>query len=220
MYLSHKAPKNRLREAQNARNNRAEIVKALSHGEITRRDLVKWGIFTTGGLLVAKNGLSPFAKSAYADDKVPTGTPASPLFGAKPFSQELPRLTTQEPVGLNQTTWVDGRKMAQWTGKWAAQAPAKWDSYHTDFDAVNGAAWKNPVTGRGPMEGRPPGQWFAHQRWEEYFPTEGYVMSIGSIAANTRFHPKMPAQDPNAVWAFGAGAHARGLLPPPLIKPR
>lgn len=218
MYLLKDASKRRIAEAQNARNNRAEIVKALSHGEITRRDLVKWGIYGAGGMLLAKNGLSPYAKSAYAN--VPTGTPLSPMFGALPYSQEMPRLTTQEPVGMNQANWVDGRPMCQWTGKWASQAPAKWDSYHSDFDMVNGAGWKNPVTGRGPMEGRPPGTWFAHQRWQEYLPTEGYVMSIGSIADNTRFHPNMPAQRPNSVWAFGQGAHARGTLPPPLIKGR
>ncbi len=38
-YLSSKASRIRQREAQNARNNRAEIVKALSIGQITRRDL-------------------------------------------------------------------------------------------------------------------------------------------------------------------------------------
>ena len=38
MYISTKASRARQREAQNARDNRAEIVKALSLGEITRRD--------------------------------------------------------------------------------------------------------------------------------------------------------------------------------------
>jgi hypothetical protein len=75
-YLTRKASKARLREAENARRNRAEIVKALSTGQISRRDLIKWGIFTAGGLLVAKSGLSPFVKSAFADGS--TGTLASP----------------------------------------------------------------------------------------------------------------------------------------------
>ena len=75
-YLSTKASRIRLREAQNARNNRAEIIKALSIGQITRRDLYKWGLLTVGGLAL-KNGLSPFAPSAFADG-VPTGTPPSP----------------------------------------------------------------------------------------------------------------------------------------------
>ena len=76
MYISKNASRIRQLEAQKARDNRAEIVKALSHGQITRRDLYKWGIFTVTGALALKNGLSPFARSAYAD--VPTGTPRRP----------------------------------------------------------------------------------------------------------------------------------------------
>src|SRR6516164_5460112 len=66
MYISKNASRMRQREAQNARNNRAEIVKALSHGQITRRDLYKWGLLTTGGVIALKNGLSPLARSAFA----------------------------------------------------------------------------------------------------------------------------------------------------------
>ena len=85
MYLGEKASRIRQNEAQRARDNRAEIVKALSVGQITRRDLYKWGIFTAVGALAAKNGLSPFVRSAFA--AVPTGTPRTPLFGATKFSQ-------------------------------------------------------------------------------------------------------------------------------------
>ena len=76
MYLSRNASNIRQKEAQNARDNRAEIVKALSLGEITKRDLLRWGLLTWTGALALKHGLSPFAKSAYA--QVPTGTPPSP----------------------------------------------------------------------------------------------------------------------------------------------
>jgi len=40
MYISDKASRIRQREAQRARDNRAEIVKARSLGQVTRRDLV------------------------------------------------------------------------------------------------------------------------------------------------------------------------------------
>jgi hypothetical protein len=76
-FLTEKASRIRQREAQRARDNRAEIVRALSHGQITRRDLYKWGIFTVTGALALKNGLSPFAPSAFADSGVPTGSPAA-----------------------------------------------------------------------------------------------------------------------------------------------
>src|SRR6187399_2896009 len=101
MYLTGKESRIRQREAQKARDNRAEIVKALSQGQITRRDLIRWGIFTATGALALKNGLSPFARSAFAD--VPTGTPRSPLFGAARFTQRMPRLRLQTPVPLVRT---------------------------------------------------------------------------------------------------------------------
>src|SRR5262244_4076759 len=105
MYLLPKTSFARQREAQKARDNRAEIVKALSHGQITRRDLYKWGIFTATGTLALKNGLSPFAPSAFA--AVPTGTPRSPLFNAQKFSQPLPRLRLQTPQPLIRQTSGD-----------------------------------------------------------------------------------------------------------------
>src|ERR1700748_451669 len=97
-YLSRNADRARLREAQKARDNRAEIVKALSIGQISRRDLYKWGLLTFGGLAL-KNGLSPFASSAFADG-VPTGTPPSPLFNAQKFTQPMPRLHLCQPLTL------------------------------------------------------------------------------------------------------------------------
>src|SRR5438093_11468840 len=89
MFLTNKASKLRIKEAENARRNRQEIVKALADGQITRRDLLKWGLFTAGGLLLWKHGLNPFVRSAYAS--VPTGFPRSPLFGVHAFTQPMPR---------------------------------------------------------------------------------------------------------------------------------
>ena len=96
LYLSRNASKRRLQEAQNARNNRLEIHRALHRCEITRRDLYKWGLFTTMGTWALKNGLSPFAQSAYA--QVPTGTPPSPLFGALPFLIGATEATTVDAI--------------------------------------------------------------------------------------------------------------------------
>src|SRR5215471_3921587 len=215
MYISPKASPVRQREAQNARDNRHEIVRALSHGQITRRDLYKWGLFTTAGAIAFKNGLSPFAMSAFA--QVPTGTPRSPLFGAQKFSQPLPRLALQTPIPLTRDPATGNALFPATLG----ERPAKRLSYHTDFTANPGdPQFRNPITGRGPVEGRPPGELFAHQRWEEFFPKVGYVMSIAPVAPNTRFHPNFPAQNPSAVWCYGTGRFVNGTLPPPLFKGR
>ena len=66
IYLPEKASQARKKEAENARKNRAEIIRAYSHGKVSRRDLIKWGIITSGGLLAPIHGLNPFVTSAYA----------------------------------------------------------------------------------------------------------------------------------------------------------
>ena len=217
MYLPKNASRIRQREAQKARDNRAEIVRALSQGQITRRDLVKWGIFTAGGALALKNGLSPFARSAFAD--VPTGTPRSPLFGAARFTQRMSRLRVQTPLPLVRNASDEAVFPAG-----LGYDNAKRLSYHEDFNNHGGPVaqnpFRNPLTNRGPMEGRPPGEFFAHQRWDEFFPRVGYVMSLGQCVPGTRFHPSFPDQSPNSVWCFGTGKLAQGAMPPPLIKGR
>src|SRR6266481_4319139 len=219
-YLPIKASRIRQREAQNARNNRAEIVKALSIGQISRRDLYKWGLLTFGGLAL-KNGLSPFAPSAFADG-VPTGTPPSPRFNAAKFTQRMPRLALQTPFPLTRVASADPKSDGDAAFPAAlGERPAKRLSYHTDFTAnPTNPVFINPITHRGPIEGRPPGEVFAHQRWNEFFPKAGYVMSLGQIAPNTRFHPNFPAQQPNKVWTYGTGRFQQGKLPPFLIKTR
>ncbi len=225
-YLPIKASRIRQREAQNARNNRAEIIKALSIGQISRRDLYKWGLLTFGGLAL-KNGLSPFAPSAFAD--VPTGTPRSPLFGAQKFTQRMPRLALQTPQILTRVTSIDPASAgdAAFPSGTGETFAARRLSYHTDFTAnPTNPQFRNPVTGRGPVEGRPPGEVFAHQRWNEFFPKVGYVMSLGPVAPNTKFHPNFPAQNPNNVWTYSTGrnnsggTNPTGTLPPFLIKGR
>ena len=241
MYISSKASRIRQREAQNARNNRAEIVKALSLGQITRRDLYKWGLLTTTGVIALKNGLSPFARSAFA--AVPTGTPRSPLFGAQKFTQRLNRLAVQAPQPLTRIQH-DGNRNND-TARWPAAAgevlrdgtpkDAKRLSYHDDFSNNPGNPnFINPVTGRGPIEGRAPTDpatglaFFAHQRWDEFFPKQGRVVSWTQAlqAANdpagigTKFHPNFPAQAPNSVWTYGTGNTGSGTLPPMLCQVR
>src|SRR5947209_6780486 len=101
IYLSQTACKARMRDAENARKNRGEIVKAYSQGQVSRRELFKWGLFTSAGLLAPIGGLSPFVQSVHADggssSGIPTGSVPSPLFGAQPFTQSLLRLEVLKP---------------------------------------------------------------------------------------------------------------------------
>ncbi len=220
MFIDDRESRRRQREAENARNNRAEITAALSHGTVTRRELVKWGLLTPAGSLAFKNGLSPFAPSAFA--QVPTGVPRSPLFGTTKFSEPMPRVEHLKPIPLTRND--DGHAVFPSDMN---EPNAKRLSYHTDFsnwsNSGSGSSpnpFLNPITGRGPMEGRPPGEFFAHQRWDEYFPKVGYVLSVGQCAAETYFNHKMPQQQPNSMWTFGPGRFARGRGAPQLIKAR
>jgi hypothetical protein len=216
VYLTKKASRARLREAQTARNNRQEIVKALSIGQITRRDLIKWGAMTAGGALAFKHGLHPFVRSAYA--QTPTGLIRSPLFGVEKFTQPMPRLDVQHPINL-----IKVGDQARWGHISHGLPNAKRYSYHEDFNQFGGPAhlnpYRNPVTNRGPMEGRPPGDFFKHQRWNEFFPEQGYVMSWAS-ATGVKFHPGLPGQTADKVWSYSCGKVTTGTLPPPLIKLR
>jgi len=252
MFLSWRASRPRLREARNARDNRLEIVKALSHGQITRRDLLRWGIFTGAGLLAAKNGLSPFAQSAFG--AVPTGTPPSPIPPDLKFTMPMPRLADQPRLPLSPSRIFDpitGREETDYTFLDPASKrplpdlPSKRTSYHSHFnDPALRSRFTNPVTGLGPIEGRPPlrgeGDFFAHQRWDEFSPQVGYLLSVGQVKPNSTFHPGLPAQDANSIWSFGARVgtdrisstgpdtgkpagyygHQTGGLVPPLLKIR
>ena len=96
-YLPWNASNARKRDAERARQNRAEIVRELSWGRVSRRDLIKWGLFTSAGLLAPIGGLNPFVGSASADGD---GIPRSPLFGAKPFTQPMPRFDVLPRHGI------------------------------------------------------------------------------------------------------------------------
>ena len=240
IFLSGKESIARQREAENARRNRAEIREAVSKGHMTRRDLLKWGLISAGGALAVKNGLSPFAQSVFAE--VPTGTPLSPFprrdaagnIVDKPFIQPLLRLhnltahpLTRQGSGSNtQLVWPAGM------GESNALRTANTNRITHKVNLAEGT-FTGPI---GPQEGRPPGEYFAHQRWAELaggaagldgkvshpMPPVGFVMSVGQIAAGLSYNlaNNWPAQGPSKVWTFGEGRLVRGSLPPCLMQAR
>src|SRR5262245_18210739 len=145
IYIQANASRARRREAERARKNRAEIVSAHSQGKVSRRDLVKWGLMTAGGMLAPFRGLNPFVGSAFSDS-IPTGAPLSPLFGVQPFTQPLPRF---DVLPRNPVSSLNPFPTAQ-----ANQTQRA-------VDAAFGG-------GFGPIEGRPPGAIWAHQRFDRF----------------------------------------------------
>jgi len=212
IYLTRNASRARRREAEQARTNRAEIVRELSWGRVTRRDLIKMGLFTTGGLLVPIRGLSPFAKSVYAAGN--TGLPPSPLFGVQPFTTPMPRFDVLKPQSVGSLNPFPTR--------------AANETLRPVDPALGG--------GFGPIEGRPPGDIWAHQGFDLFPPRVAYDVRQGQATTNTtynpqvanqfnsginpsnaiplKFHPGWPTQNANSVWTFN------GTIPPKLVLGR
>ena len=204
--------KARIREAEQARRHRAEIVRELSWGRVSRRDLIKLGLFTTAGMLAPIRGLNPFISNTAA--QIPTGMPPSPLFGVQPFTQPLLRF---DVISRNPVSTLSPAPTAQ-----ANQTQQPVDP------ALGG--------GTGPIEGRPPGPVWAHQRFAQFPPAVAVEMRQGQATTNVvynpavpsslnngvnpaspiplRFHTAWPIQAPNSVWTFN------GTIPPKLVNGR
>src|SRR4029078_7775208 len=99
IYLPRNASKARLRDAERARQMRGESVRELSWGRVSRRDLLKWGLFSAGGALAMKGGLHPFV-SASAQTFGPPGARPRPLLGCRAFTQPMPRfdILPRQPI--------------------------------------------------------------------------------------------------------------------------
>jgi manganese oxidase len=213
LYLGSNASRARLKEAAVARDNRREIVKALSWGQLSRRELLKYGLFTGAGLIAPIRGLSPFATSVYATSSsdVPTGLPPSQLSGVRPFSQPMLRFDVLPRNAISTLTPAPTAESNQ------TQQPLP--------DLLGG--------GTGPIEGRPPGALWAHQGFDLFPPKVAIEVSQAGAGVNSTydpgcdaqqnsgvgrggscapcFHPQLAPQDPRAMWTFN------GTIPPKLM---
>src|SRR5205807_2607897 len=155
------------------------ITKALSHGQIKRRGLFKWGLFTAGGLMLPIGGLNPFVRPMYADGggggggcvTIPTGVPASPTFGVSAFSQPMPRF---DVLPRNAVSTLNP----------APQAQSNQTQQSVDPKLVGG---QTGLT--GPIEGRPPGPAWAHQRFAQFPPQVAIEVTSTPGKANTTYNP-------------------------------
>ena len=90
LFVPKNPSKRHLQEALSARSNRLEIVKARSIGQITRRELIKWGLFTAGGALAWKHGLNP-VRAQRVRLHPDRACRAARCSAASPFTQPMPR---------------------------------------------------------------------------------------------------------------------------------
>jgi hypothetical protein len=90
----HKMTSWKDRLALTAQRNRQEIVKA----KLDRREMMRLGLLTAGGSLIAKAGLSSRAFGAGLTDKDATLIRQPPSPPAQPWKAPMPRLTVKTPV--------------------------------------------------------------------------------------------------------------------------
>lgn len=86
--FGEKVSRAKYKEMQDAAKNRRELIAG---GCYTRRDLMKLGLITAGGLLIPKKGLS-----ARIGSPLPVMQPASPA--VKPFVDPMPIMPIKQPV--------------------------------------------------------------------------------------------------------------------------
>ncbi|MGE0743191.1 MAG: multicopper oxidase family protein [Hyphomonadaceae bacterium] len=154
---------------------------------------------TLRALLLAVGGLVfLFATAtATADTDIPTGGRPSPLFGARPFSQPVPRFEEFGTQAIPTAPCVNCQPPAQPANCTSSPTGAQIDDfisqqglrYLPTVQAYTGAP--NPWAYRiglcieplrtSVAEGRPPGEFFAHQREAEFRP-EVYFQSVQAMA--------------------------------------
>src|SRR5262245_37331076 len=162
VYLGANTSRARLREAARARENRREIVKALSQGQVSRRDLLKMGLFTSAGLLAPIRGLNPFVSSVYATSSsdVPTGIPPSPLGDVQPFTQPMLRFDV-----LPRRPFVFSAPGQPGTG---TLNPDPMEQANTEKVPIDPKLVGGALNQEGPKEGRPGGPDWAHQDFQRF----------------------------------------------------
>lgn len=243
LWIGEDEDRGKWRDAERARQNRREIQHALSRGEVSRRDLMRWGLFTTAGLMAPIGGLSPFVRTASAAGDpagagVPTGLPASPTFGQPAFSGPLYRFD------ILPQRYVPGSDAAKHP---VPSIPQRFDALTpTPTAAANQTQQTlDPrlVGGRsgltGPIEGRPPGPNWAHQGFSQLPPQVEIDVTVedtkvagknvdynpgvapqfnNGIAPNKAIAPafnlQFPSQSNNSMWTYD------GTLPPKLVIAR
>jgi manganese oxidase len=219
LWIREGGDRGKWRDAERARQNRREIQQSLSKGEMSRRDLVKWGLFTSAGLLAPIGGLSPFVRSAHAFSTgtagtgVPTGLPVSPTFGQAPFSGPLYRfdILPQHYVPGSQAASNPVSSIPQNPEPLSPTPTAQANTTPQPLDPnlVNG---QTGLT--GPIEGRPPGPIWAHQRFNQFPPQveiDVTVEDTKTAGKNESYSPGVAAQFNNGILADKAIAPAFNL---------
>ena len=193
--FGQKVSKKKYKEAQEAAKNRRELIAA---GLTSRRDLMKMGLLTAGGMLVAKAGLSARAQSS---------TQTSGALGTK--TNNPPSSGQNQSPGTNQNC-VPGNQMASpATTPFVTPLPIMPTAATVALATYSPQPTNSPNTSSGTdgSEVRA----FAHQGPTNY---PGQFPNANALSKYYKFHqrqfttnqmsPNLPAQ---TIWGFDDGTH-------------
>jgi FtsP/CotA-like multicopper oxidase with cupredoxin domain len=182
--FGEKVSKARYREMINAAKNRRELIAA---GLTSRRDLLKMGLLTAGGMLVAKSGLS-----ARAGQQVQTNNPPSSGQNTSPG-------TNQNCVPGNQTASPPTRAFIQ-------ALPIM--PLAQRVSSLTPTPTENPNTGAGEVRAAP---FQAPQIDASRFPVvPATLYNMHQRQFTTKQHPDLPTQ---TIWGFDDGTGTRSPGP-------
>ena len=196
------------------------------------------GLSLVAGLAAAL-ALGAGAPSASAAD-IPTGGQASPLFGAQPFTQHvyvfeefgtrpvpvtacagctLP--PTPETCDLGPSSTAIDSFLRQQPLVSLPTRVANTASTNPWLEKIS--ACVRPIA-FSPAEGRPKGEWYAHQRWDEFAPKEYIVASTTSGRVNTGLRDAMQRHGyavgefkPGGLYHFGGTTRNAAIRFHPLM---
>jgi manganese oxidase len=146
------------------------------------------------------NGSIPLAaQQNNGNIDVPTNSKPSPLFGAQPFSQKLLLFEEFGPEKVDPNTVAGTNPLPPISAGGAALeaflAQPGLSPYMSQFsNTTDQNPWKSAIEtfmgrplAQAPAEGRPPGEGFSHQRWNEFYPQSFFKTAMAGARTNGGF---------------------------------
>jgi FtsP/CotA-like multicopper oxidase with cupredoxin domain len=204
--FGEKVSKRRFKEMCDAAKNRRELIAA---GLTNRRDLLKMGLLTAGGMLVAKSGLS--ARAQLVQSATPTGNQTQ--------TNNPPSDGTNTSPGTNQNCVPGNQTASPNTRPFVSPLPIIPVAATVPLSSYNPQPTNAPNTSSGTdgSEVRA----FAHQGPTNYpnlFPNANHLSRYYKFHqvqfTTNQFSPDLPSQ---TVWGFDDGTHGP-MSPGPTYK--
>jgi len=157
---------------------------------------------------------------------IPTGAPPSPTFNAQPFSQQVMlaeefgtnalgtsgcATCTPVPVPASCTSSPEGSRIDAFLAQPLLSAPTRASntSSPNPWASLVGSCLGKPLA-TSAAEGRPSGEFFAHQRWEEFAPKVWFQSATAGGRINTGLRDSMQMHHWNTGEFAPGGLNHRG----------